>query len=54
MLHAHRISLEPITYAHVYENWKKFSPKKLQDSMKTSAYLLKNLPVEYMNIFSLV
>ncbi|CAF4300227.1 unnamed protein product [Rotaria sp. Silwood2] len=46
--------LNMISYAQVYKNWKKFSPKKSLDNLKTSAYLLKNLPVEYMNVFTVL
>lgn len=46
--------LEQISYTQVYMNWKKFSPKKSLDSMKTSAYLLKNIPIEYINIFTVL
>ncbi|CAF1362874.1 unnamed protein product [Rotaria sordida] len=46
--------LNMISYAQVYKNWKKFSPKKSLDSSKTSAYLLKKLPVEYMNVFTVL
>jgi hypothetical protein len=46
--------LDLITYTQVYKNWRRFSPKKSLDSMKTSAYLLKNLPIEYMNVFTVL
>ena len=52
--HLPNMPLNPITYMQVYMNWKKFSPKKSLDSMKTSAYLLKNLPIEYLNVFTVL
>jgi hypothetical protein len=43
-----------ITYTKVYTNWRKFFRKKSLDSMKTLAYLLKNLPIEYTNVFTVL
>jgi hypothetical protein len=46
--------LSLITLNQVEKQWLKFSPKKSLDSMKTSAFLLKNLPIEYMKIITVL
>jgi hypothetical protein len=38
----------------VIKQWKKFKPKKSLDSTNTSAFLLKNLPYEYLNIITVL
>ncbi len=44
--------VSPISYAQVFRVWMKFSQKKLLDSMKTTAFLLKNQPTEYINVIT--
>jgi hypothetical protein len=52
-LYAKHGAKHDILHTSVYE-LEKFSPKKSLDSLKTSAYLLKNLPIEYINIFTIL
>jgi hypothetical protein len=46
------IPLEQITINEVLNEWKKFKGKKSTDSVGTSAYMLKQLPIEYINIIT--
>jgi hypothetical protein len=42
------IPLQSIKYDEVLKQWKKFASKKSLDKTNTSAYLIKNLPDEYL------
>ncbi|CAF3875077.1 unnamed protein product [Rotaria sp. Silwood1] len=46
------LPLESISIIEVIKEWKKFAPKKSTDSTDTSAFLLKKLPNEYINIIT--
>ncbi|CAF1677087.1 unnamed protein product [Rotaria magnacalcarata] len=46
--------LEPITMNEVAQEWKSFKPKKSSDSAGTSAYMLKQLPTEYLGIITVL
>jgi hypothetical protein len=46
--------LEQITMDEVEKQWRKFRPKKSTDSVNTSAFLLKKLPSNYMNIVTVL
>jgi hypothetical protein len=48
------MALPLITLNQVQKQWFKFSPKKSVDSMKNSAFFLKNLPLEYMKIITVL
>lgn len=48
------IPLEKITLGEIEKQWKKLRPKKLSDSTDTSAFLLKNLPYEYLHIITIL
>lgn len=48
------IPLDQIKFDEVVREWKKFLPKKSSDSVGTSAFILKKLPVEYLNIISVL
>ncbi|CAF3364924.1 unnamed protein product [Rotaria socialis] len=48
------IPLEQITILEVNNEWKKFKGKKSTDSMGTSAYMLKQLPQEYITIITIL
>lgn len=48
------LSLGAITYEEVMREWSKFRPKKSTDSMDTSAFLLKKLPLPYLSIFTVL
>ncbi|CAF3502804.1 unnamed protein product [Rotaria sp. Silwood1] len=48
------IPLEQITYEEVIKEWKKFLPKKATDSIDTSAFLLKKLPLKYLEIITIL
>ena len=48
------IPLETITTNEVIMEWKKMKPTKSTDSVDTSAFLLKKLPIEYMNIITIL
>jgi hypothetical protein len=48
------IPLEQITLNEVYLEWKKFKPKKSSDSTGTSAFMLKQLPNEYIGIITIL
>ena len=48
------IPIDPITYAEVYVEWKKFKGKKSIDSAGTSAFMLKQLPEKYVEIFTVL
>jgi hypothetical protein len=48
------ISLDQIKYEEVLNEWKKFRPKKSTDSVSTSAFLLKKLPMQYMFIITIL
>ncbi|UJR12216.1 hypothetical protein I4U23_016393 [Adineta vaga] len=48
------IPLEQISILEVTKEWKKFKGKKSTDSAGTSAYMLKQLPFEYMNIITIL
>ncbi|CAM4867060.1 unnamed protein product [Rotaria socialis] len=46
--------LEPITMNEVQLEWKKFKPKKSSDSVGTSAFILKQLPEQYLGIITVL
>lgn len=48
------IPLQQITLEEVTKEWKKFLPKKSSDSTGTSAFILKKLPVEYLQIITVL
>jgi hypothetical protein len=48
------IPLDNISINEVRAEWKKFAPKKSTDSVGTSAFLLKMLPDEYLNIITIL
>ncbi|CAF1283397.1 unnamed protein product [Adineta steineri] len=48
------IPLENIKFDEVLKQWKKFAPKKSLDKVNTSAYLIKNLPSEYLEIITVL
>ena len=48
------IPLEKISINEVIREWRKFSSKKSTDSVETSAFLLKKLPEEYLNILTIL
>ncbi|CAF1305904.1 unnamed protein product [Rotaria sp. Silwood1] len=43
-----------VTLNQVEKQWLKFSAKKSLDSMRNSAFLLKNLPIEYMKVITVL
>lgn len=48
------IPLEQIKYQEVLREWKNLSPKKSTDSAGTSAFILKQLPDEYIQIMTVL
>jgi hypothetical protein len=48
------LPLQNIEYEEVLKQWKKLASKKSLDSTNTSAYLLKNLPSEYINVITVL
>ena len=48
------IPLENISIEEVKKEWSKFKPKKSTDSSDISAFLLKNLPSQYLNIITIL
>ena len=48
------IPLEQIRFEEVLREWKKFLPKKSMDSAGTSAFILKQLPYEYLSIITVL
>ncbi|CAF1151065.1 unnamed protein product [Adineta steineri] len=48
------IPLEPITVVEVLQEWKKFKKKKSLDSTGTSAFMIKQLPQEYIGIITVL
>jgi hypothetical protein len=48
------LPLDKISITEVINAWKKFAPKKSTDSVETSAFLLKKLPDEYINIITVL
>ena len=52
--HTPAVPLQQITYEEVLREWKKFLPKKSSDSIGTSAFILKKLPVEYLKIVTVL
>ncbi|CAF4586048.1 unnamed protein product, partial [Didymodactylos carnosus] len=46
--------LDKIKFEEVLSAFKKFAPKKSLDSANTSAFLLKNLPLEYLNTITIL
>ncbi|CAF1681552.1 unnamed protein product [Rotaria magnacalcarata] len=48
------LPLQKIEYNEVLKQWKSLASKKSLDSTNTSAYLLKNLPSEYLNIITVL
>ena len=48
------IPLEQITFYEDFAEWSKFKGKKATDSIGTSAYMLKQLPQEYINIITVL
>ena len=47
-------ALQPIESREVLREWKMFLPKKSLDSMNTSAFLLKKLPLKYLETITLI
>ena len=43
-------ALEKISYEEVLREWKAFKPKKSTDSAETSAFLLKKMPIQFVDI----
>jgi hypothetical protein len=48
------IPADQISMEEVIKQWKKFKPKKSLDSINTSAFRLKNLSYEYLNIITVL
>ena len=48
------IALGQINYDEVLKHWKSFKPKKSLDSTRTSAFLLKELPLQYLNTITVL
>ncbi|CAF3716351.1 unnamed protein product [Rotaria sp. Silwood1] len=48
------IPLDPIPINEVIKEWRKMSSKKSTDSVDTSAFLLKKLPGQYLNIMTVL
>ncbi|CAM4791024.1 unnamed protein product [Rotaria magnacalcarata] len=48
------IPLQKIKIEDAVKQWKKFKPKKSMDSVNTSAFLLKNLPIEYFQVITVL
>ncbi|CAF1687071.1 unnamed protein product [Adineta ricciae] len=48
------IPLEQITYEELVREWRKLLPKKSIDSAGTSAFMLKKLPCEYLNLLTIL
>ncbi|CAF2985258.1 unnamed protein product [Rotaria sp. Silwood2] len=48
------IPLDPIPINEVIKEWRKMSSKKSTDSVGTSAFLLKKLPEQYLNIMTVL
>jgi hypothetical protein len=48
------VPLDQIKFDEVYHEWKKFRPKKSSDSIGTSAFILKKLPIEYLKIITIL
>ncbi|CAF2108416.1 unnamed protein product [Rotaria magnacalcarata] len=54
IVHLPKMPLEPIEIAEVYKQWCKISAKKSTDIFGISAFLLKNIPIDYMSIFTIM
>ncbi|CAF3819331.1 unnamed protein product, partial [Rotaria magnacalcarata] len=48
------LPLEPITMNEVQLEWKKFKPKKSSDNFDTPAFILKQLPAQYLGIITVL
>ena len=48
------LPLEPIKFEEVLREWNKFKPKKSNDSIGTSAFILKKLPHEYLQTITIL
>ena len=46
--------LEPIKFEEVIREWNKFQPKKSNDSVGTSAFILKKLPLDYLGTITIL